>query len=201
MPPRNNDERTSSGPKRSEQAHQAILDATEEILMSSGRSALTYEAIAKKAKAGKATIYRWWPNKFSLILEVYHRTKFRVIHIPDTGSIKSDLEDYTRQLWTYWRETPGGSAFRTLLIEAQSSKATQDVLATKFYESKNEQAPSMVMFKRAVERGEISKSIDLVELRKMYISINWFHLLCNKLEDLDIKLAVDMLINSLIQQK
>ena len=37
---------------------------------------------------------------------------------------------------------------------------------------RSEQAPSMVMFKRAVKRGEISKSIDLVELRKMYISIN-----------------------------
>lgn len=198
MPTKKNSSRTSSGPKRSEQTHEAILDAAEEILMRSGISALTYEAIAKKAKAGKTTIYKWWPNKYSLILEVYHRTKFRTIYIPDTGDIKEDLLAYTKQLWAYWRDTPGGSVFAALLTEAQSSTTTKKALATKFYDPSNEEAPAMIMFKKAVERGEIPKHIDLIELRKAYISINWFHLLCDRLEDEEADPAIDMLMNSII---
>lgn len=191
--------RVSAGPKRSSLAHHAILEAAEEILTTGGVSALTYEAVARRAKAGKPTIYKWWPNKFSLILEVYHRGKFREIEVPDTGNVRDDLLAYTRLLWSYWRETPGGIAFAALLTEAQTSIENQKVLAERFYEGDNDDAPATIIFNRAVERDEFLQEVDIVTLRRAYVSLNWFHLLCGRLDESAIASVVDVLLGAALR--
>ena len=46
---------------------QEILDATLEVLAEVGYDRLTMDAVAAKAKASKATLYRRWTNKVSLV--------------------------------------------------------------------------------------------------------------------------------------
>ena len=59
----------SAGRPRSEEAHQAILAATLELLAEGGYSALTVEGVAARAGVGKATIYRRWASKLPLVIE------------------------------------------------------------------------------------------------------------------------------------
>lgn len=59
----------SKGRPRSEKSHKKILDATNKILLHMSVQDLSIEAIAKKAKVGKTTIYRWWPNKTAIIMD------------------------------------------------------------------------------------------------------------------------------------
>ena len=61
----------SAGRPRSEEAHQAILDATLELLAEVGFSALTVEGVASRAGVGKATIYRRWASKLPLVIEAF----------------------------------------------------------------------------------------------------------------------------------
>jgi AcrR family transcriptional regulator len=61
----------TAGRPRSEEAHQAILDATLELLVEVGFSALTVEGVASRAGVGKATIYRRWPSKLPLVVEAF----------------------------------------------------------------------------------------------------------------------------------
>jgi AcrR family transcriptional regulator len=63
--------KTPNPARRSERARQAILTAAAELVSDVGYSRLTMEAIAARAGVGKQTIYRWWPDKGTLILDAY----------------------------------------------------------------------------------------------------------------------------------
>ncbi|WP_406198016.1 TetR/AcrR family transcriptional regulator [Kitasatospora sp. NBC_01560] len=86
---------TCTGPRRgrprSEAAEQAIFAAVEE-LMAAGTSLpeLTIEGIATAAGVGKATIYRRWPNKEALLIDMVSRLEAPV---PERtgGSARDDL--------------------------------------------------------------------------------------------------------------
>lgn len=68
---------------------QEIFQATLEVLAEVGYDRLTMDAVAAKAKASKATLYRRWTNKVSLVIEALHPKGEYVI--PDTGSLRGDL--------------------------------------------------------------------------------------------------------------
>ena len=49
-------------------SHDAIMDAVFAVLQKKSVHALTMEEIAKRAKVGKPTLYKWWSNKATLVL-------------------------------------------------------------------------------------------------------------------------------------
>src|SRR5712691_6334503 len=57
------------GRPRSEEAHQAILDAARDLFIQDGFANLRLEHVAARAGVGKATIYRRWSSKEELALE------------------------------------------------------------------------------------------------------------------------------------
>src|SRR3984885_6649181 len=76
----------SPGRPRSEHARLAILGSALKLLGENGFSALTIEAVAAHASVGKATVYRWWPNKAVLIADAFASSTTRKLHFPDTAS-------------------------------------------------------------------------------------------------------------------
>jgi AcrR family transcriptional regulator len=69
-----------------------ILDAALVLLAHVGYDRLTMDAVAAEAKAGKATLYRRWSTKASLVVDAILRSK-QALQVPevDTGSLRSDL--------------------------------------------------------------------------------------------------------------
>ena len=57
------------GRPRDETREAAILEATLAVLSDVGYDRLTIDAVATKAKASKATVYRRWPNKAALVVD------------------------------------------------------------------------------------------------------------------------------------
>jgi AcrR family transcriptional regulator len=69
-----------------------VLDATMELLLDVGYDRLTMDAVAKLARASKATLYRRWSSKQSLVVDAVTRSKRAVVlDPPDTGSLRDDL--------------------------------------------------------------------------------------------------------------
>ena len=62
---------TSPAKRRSARSHKAIIDATVKLLGSSGYVDFSIEKVASQAGVGKQTIYRWWPTRADLVLEVW----------------------------------------------------------------------------------------------------------------------------------
>ena len=63
------------GRPRSEQAEQAIIEATLDLFAEQGFEGVCVEAVAARAGVGKATIYRRWPNKEDLLLAAFGSLK------------------------------------------------------------------------------------------------------------------------------
>lgn len=94
-------EKTGSrrGRPRDERAHEAILEATRELLLERGYPALTIDAVATRAHTAKTTIYRRWSGKGELVLEAA-AARLRIGVVPDTGSTRGDVAMAVRQLIT-----------------------------------------------------------------------------------------------------
>ncbi|WP_092863387.1 TetR/AcrR family transcriptional regulator [Quadrisphaera sp. DSM 44207] len=72
---------------------EAILAAAVELVSEVGYERLTCDAIAARARASKATIYRRWSGKAELVADALRRQAQGdgPIALPDTGSLRGDL--------------------------------------------------------------------------------------------------------------
>jgi AcrR family transcriptional regulator len=78
------------GRPRSEQAEQAIIEATLDLFAEKGFEGVCVELVASRAGVGKATIYRRWPNKEELLLAAFASLKSPFPE-PKGVSVREDL--------------------------------------------------------------------------------------------------------------
>jgi AcrR family transcriptional regulator len=78
------------GRPRSEQAEQAIIEATLDVFAEQGFEGVCVELVAARAGVGKATIYRRWPNKEELLLAAFGSLKSPFPE-PQGVSVRDDL--------------------------------------------------------------------------------------------------------------
>ena len=78
------------GRPRSEQAEQAIIEATLDVFAEQGFEGVCVELVAARAGVGKATIYRRWPNKEELLLAALGSLKSPYPE-PQGDSVREDL--------------------------------------------------------------------------------------------------------------
>jgi AcrR family transcriptional regulator len=147
---------SSAGRPRSEEAHRAILDATLELLVEVGFSALTVEGVATRAGVGKATIYRRWPSKLPLVVEAFR--ELPQMEEVDTGSLSEDLKKMLRSYLTLFNATPLGAVLPSLAGERAHDPQLSELLDPVI---KGRRQPLRRALERAVERGEISGDLDL----------------------------------------
>jgi len=55
-------------PSETAASHVAIMDAVYALLQEKSVRDLTMEEVAKRARVGKPTLYKWWPTKATLVL-------------------------------------------------------------------------------------------------------------------------------------
>ncbi|MFC3501860.1 TetR/AcrR family transcriptional regulator [Micromonospora krabiensis] len=81
----------SPGRPRSTRADEAIIEATLDLLAEGSTiEALSIEAIAARAGVGKATIYRRWSGKDTLLMDALRRLK-GILPQPAGHSVRDDL--------------------------------------------------------------------------------------------------------------
>ncbi|MBO9520056.1 MAG: TetR/AcrR family transcriptional regulator [Nocardioidaceae bacterium] len=135
-----------------------IFEACVDLLIESGYDRLTMDAVAKRARASKATLYRRWETKASLVVDALVRAK-GTPHVEDhdTGDLRSDL------LSTYCG-ADGLNSTSTAILGAVITALTTDpefgdAFREKFLAPKLE--ISNAIYQRARERGEIGDDVDL----------------------------------------
>ncbi|NVO14275.1 MAG: TetR/AcrR family transcriptional regulator [Rhodoplanes sp.] len=172
--------RASIGARRNPATEAAILEAARGLLAEKGYAGFSIDEVARRAGAGKPTIYRWWPSKADLFIAVYAADKAAAIAVPDTGDLADDLVAYTTNVWRFWRESVPGAAFRALIAEAQATGSALEVLREKFLPARLCDLESL--FTHAAARGEIAAD-DVEGLLRLYIGFHWFQLLTGRIDE------------------
>lgn len=170
-------QRRSIGARRNPNAEAAILDAALGLLQSKGGKGLTMDAVAREAKAGKATIYRWWPTRGALLLGVYERIKGTHFHA-DTGHIETDVAAFFDYVFEFWRGE-AGRVFALIIAEAQSDLDVAEALA-QYREERIDDW--LIVLDRAAQRGELDDALDRKQIADIIIATGWHHLLINRLD-------------------
>ena len=76
---------------------------------------MTTDQIAGRSGVSKATLCKWWPNKFAIAVEAFLREETVVSPVPDTGSAREDYRIWLRNTvdlfaGPYGRFSPSSSA-------------------------------------------------------------------------------------------
>jgi AcrR family transcriptional regulator len=169
--------RRSIGASRNPASAEAILSAAEALLSEEGYGGFSIEKVARRAQAGKPTIYKWWPNKAALLLDVYLRQKS--IMMPDTGRLEDDIIQFVESVLSCWRETPAGTIFRSVIAEAQSDEASGTVLADF---AKERETDISYLIWRGLERREVREGIRATDAARWIAAYLWYRLLTNQLK-------------------
>jgi AcrR family transcriptional regulator len=171
--------RRSIGARRNPASQEAILDAAQAVLSENGIAGFSIEAVARRARAGKPTIYRWWPHRTALMLDVYKRFK-NAKAFPDTGCLRGDLVSFLENhLLGFWNSSLCGTVYRAVIAEAQTDREAAKVLNAYHADRK---AYSARIVDRAKARGELPGDADATLVIDLVVSYAWHQLLLGQTE-------------------
>jgi len=149
----------------------AICDATLALLLEVGYDRMSMDAVAARAHASKATIYRRWPGKQELVLDAVRARGVGLTVAEDTGSLRGDL------VATYRSAIHGSAADDADLIAGvlramRTAPELADCVRSQVIESKCD--VSRVIVARAIARGELPAETDPLILHEVASAL-WFH--------------------------
>jgi AcrR family transcriptional regulator len=173
--------RPRTGNQRNPVLHRAIIAAATEVLAKEGPTRFTIEAVAKAAGCGKPTIYRWWPSRPALLLEVFDRAVEQELVEPEGKDLAKDLATMLRQVWGLWRTESMGPVYRLILSEMMLEKEGARYLREVFIPRR--QAFTELAFQAAKERGEIPAETDVKLLMDLLYGYSLFRLITRQIED------------------
>ncbi|MEU1287560.1 TetR/AcrR family transcriptional regulator [Kitasatospora sp. NPDC005856] len=147
------------GRPRSEAAEQAIFTAVEDLLAGgTALSELTVEGIATAAGVGKATIYRRWPNKEALLVDVVGRLE-EPLPEPTGNGARADLI----AMIDYMRRRGLAKRTRWLLKAALGQMHSLPELHSAYRERviKPRRDAGLDLVRRAIDEGVLRSDLDV----------------------------------------
>ena len=136
-----------------------MLSAAGQILRREGYARLTMERVAAESGVAKTTLYRRWPTKAALCMELYLDVAGRELRDPDTGDVASDLKHVANTVVRLQTRTVAGPAFIGLIAEAQVNPETRTAFLAEFAERRRKVTRQVL--RRAIQRGELRGDTDI----------------------------------------
>jgi AcrR family transcriptional regulator len=141
------------GRPRDASRDEALRAAALTVLADVGYRALTMDAVAATAKAGKATIYRRWDSKLDLVIDSCNQLVNRSIPAPNTGTLAGDLHEFLLA-FARFLSGPAGKAAQALVGELPHEPELADAFRKSFLRSQRDVLRTVL--ERAATRGELA---------------------------------------------
>ena len=138
-------------------ARRRVLQAALHVLDERGLAGFTMEAVARRAGASKATLYRHWPTSSALLVDAMDAT-FLPFPIPDTGLVETDIAELLTNFVALLEHT----SFPRLLAAFIDAAERDPALGALHAElTRRRREPLLVALTRAQDRGQLPASVDL----------------------------------------
>jgi AcrR family transcriptional regulator len=182
--------------RRNPQSHHAILAAAYDLALERGPAKTTIEAIATQAGVGKQTIYRWWPSKGALFLDVLKDAVGAVSEMPDTGDVVADLKAQMTAVSELFR-TDFARFYAGLIAEAQADADVAAGLADQL--TARAAGPRRQRLEKAQQEGQLRAGIDIVTAVEILYAPLYYRLLLHTdpLSADHVSAVIDLALNGL----
>jgi AcrR family transcriptional regulator len=151
---------TESGPRPRVEGEREmeIFEATLGVLDEVGYDLLTMDAVATRAKASKATLYRRWKGKPELVVAAIMSHKGEAV-VPDTGTLRGDLLEAYCGANGGLSDPMAQSVLSAVVTAMGRDPEFAEVYRRDFIGPKIE--VSRRLYERARDRGEVHPDADL----------------------------------------
>lgn len=170
------DEKASVGRPLDSSRDDVLRQAALELIAEIGYDRLTIDAVAARARAGKATVYRRWSSKAELVVDAFVEHGFKKVDVPDTGTLRSDMLALSQQIWMQSGPVPRAAVMAGMMSAMLASPELRE--AFRAVATPPESVVGVVI-QRAVERDEIPAPGDLDIIGAVMPSMCMFHLIKN----------------------
>jgi AcrR family transcriptional regulator len=152
----------------------AIREAALELLLEVGYDRMSMDAVASRARASKATIYRRWPGKRELVVDAIRCRAPQHVELTDTGSLRGDLI-HTLATLAEGIGADDADLLAGVLRAMRSAPEIGDILRVQMLEAKRSVGREIVA--RAVARGELGPDADPEVFNEVAPALMFFRVL------------------------
>ncbi len=148
---------------RTERNKQAVAAAAL-ALIRRGETALSPALVAEEAGVARSTVYRRWPTRADLLREA-QALHIRSLRVPDTGDFERDLNQLAMRLAKFFSDPT-----EVAMNVAMATHVDPEFNDWQVEAWKETTADLSLPFVRAIERGDISRDIDVASLVEILVS-------------------------------
>lgn len=179
---------------RSEQVSAAIDAAVVELLTERDLSDLTMEAVAERARVGKAALYRRYHSKEAMVADIFCSAAEGDDPQPDSGDLRADLSVFLRSTLRLLDSSPARRVVPELFAAGHRDPEIGAMLRERLLRTRR--ARALTILERAIQRGELDSGIDANFLLDLIAGGFYWRLFVNGsgVVDQDINAFVDALL-------
>lgn len=165
---------STRGRPRNQQTHGAILEAARALLRREGEGRFSIEQVASAAGVSKASIYRRWPTKGALLVELYMEG-FSDLVQEDARSLRGEIKRYLLATVERLKDPLWRRILCSLMAEGQYDAVTSELLRDRVVGPRR--AAGLALLRRAVETKQIPEDLDHDLVLDLLFGPLWYRVL------------------------
>lgn len=157
-----------------------ILGAVLDELAAVGYGKLSMDGVARRARAGKAALYRRWPSKQDMVLDAVTSISLPAGKSTSSGALPADIADLVHGVNDWLSDPLMSRILPDLLAEAKRNTDLAAALTARIAVSRREYGHLVIG--AAIDRGELSPHVD-VEYALDLVAAPIFWRICGRRQD------------------
>lgn len=136
-----------------------IIEAVLDELATVGYGRLSMDGVARRARAGKAALYRRWPSKQDMVLDVVTSISVPTTETGSSGDLVADVVEIVHGVNDWLTDRRMSRILPDLLAEAKRSPELAEALTARLGITRRERARTLI--DAAISRGDVGVDVDV----------------------------------------